>query len=50
MLSDKFLPLHLLTESVKYSLQLKLVGKVSAKKPMVHLFTVKGFGKIEKVS
>ena len=48
VLTDKFLPMHLLTENVKYSLMAKIMGKVKGNKAMVHLFTAKAFGEFQK--
>jgi hypothetical protein len=48
MISDKFLPLQLFPESLKYSLQIKIIAKVPKHKSMVYMMTVKTFGEVQK--
>jgi Protein of unknown function (DUF1091) len=48
LLTDKYIPMHLLSENVKYSLMTKAMGRVPKQKSMVHLFTLKLFGEIQR--
>lgn len=48
VLPDKFLPTGILNSDLKFTTTAKLMGKVKDVKGMVHLYTVKCFGEIQK--
>jgi len=48
ILSDKYVPLYLLQENVKYFIILQAMGKVAKSKSLVTLYTIKAFGEIQK--
>lgn len=45
---DKYLPTFILGSDIKYCLMAKITGKTSKSKGLVHLFTVKTYGEIQK--
>ena len=46
--SDSYFMVHALSGDVKFMVVAKMVGKVAKSKAMVHLFTLKTFGEIQK--
>jgi uncharacterized UPF0160 family protein len=48
VITDRFLPMHLVSDNIKFSLMAKIMGKISKRKPLVHIYTAKGFGEIQK--
>jgi hypothetical protein len=48
MLTDKYVPIRMLKNNVKFSLMARVSGKIERKRGLIHLFTVKAFGEIQK--
>jgi hypothetical protein len=47
-ISEQFIPTILLVDDIKFFTLLRVVGKVPVQKNMVHLFTYKVFGEVNR--
>lgn len=48
VMSSKYVPTFLLTDTLKYKIQVKVMGRFTNQKNMIHLFTAKVIGEITK--
>ena len=48
VLTDSYFMVHVLSGDVKFMIIAKMMGKIAKSKAMVHLFTLKAFGEIQK--
>ena len=47
-MDEKFLPTYLLSDNLKYSILARVMGKIDEQKSLIHLFTIKTYGSIQK--